>query len=207
MTSKEMYDELFDRCKQLFDNNFQYLGADDNKFFEPLRKAGYHVHHVHVWGGVRISFYIDKQVLYKDWFYEVELKWYEPHEETDKVIYDCVTAWLDNRENELAEREETPSVDELMPRLLDCANNALKGTSYKAEIAHGKRACDTNTNGYDAIVIYYKGGYDRLYRLFRNRFGEYTMMTAAPLCGECTWSVTIDNMFSELESSVKEHCR
>ena len=78
---------------------------------------------------------------------------------------------------------------------------------YRWTDKHGKRQCDTNTSGYNAIVILYKGQYDRLFRLFRNRFGEYKMMTAAPLCGECTWKVTLDNMFSELENEIKEKCR
>jgi len=206
MTAREMYDELMERCEKLFDNHFQYLRKEDYKFFEPLQRNGYHPDYVHIWGGVEISFDIDKQVLYKEWFYKVNLKWYEPSDK-DQLIYDCVSAWLDNREKELAEREETPSVEELMPKLLECAQNAVKGTNYTAEIQHGKRQCDTNTSGYNAIVILYKGHYDRLFRLFRNRFGEYKMMTAAPLCGECTWSVSLDNMFSELENEIKEKCR
>lgn len=190
MTKKEMYNELMGRTDRLFDNHFQYLHETDYKYFEPLKKAGFKPEYVHVWGNVYVNF--RRNQPYDT--YEVSLT---DNDSLNDTIYQCVTAWMDNRECEINERTETMTVEQTMYRLLEYTKGLLKGTEYKAEVKDGKH------DGYHDLFIYYgDGSYCMVFEVYRNRFYEYTITSAAPLCGECRYEA--GTQIEKMECFIRE---
>jgi len=99
--------------------------------------------------------------------------------------------------------EESPSLEEFEPKLLEIVKGFLSD-KYTADFEHGKRQCDTDTDGYRALVIRYKGGdYCGMVTFNRDWLGRYHILTACPLAGQSSWIMDWKNPKEDLESAVR----
>jgi len=75
--------------------------------------------------------------------------------------------------------------------------------SEKFTIMVGKRACDTNTEPYKAILIGDEGIRQKgVLRFVKNKNGMVTMHSSAPLCGETETSLLRSSMWESIRSAV-----
>ena len=98
--------------------------------------------------------------------------------------------------------EESPSLEEFEPKFLEIVKGFLSD-KYTADFEHGKRQCDTDTDGYRALVVRYKGGdYCGMVTFNRDWLGRYHILTACPLGGQSSWTMDWKNPEKDLKSAV-----
>lgn len=101
------------------------------------------------------------------------------------------------------EIQNSPLLADFEPKLLEITRSLLSD-EYMANFENGKRQCDTDTDGYKALVIRYKDGneYCCMIRFSRDWTGAYTIYHARPLCGESDWTIDWQNPIDDIKSAL-----
>ena len=98
------------------------------------------------------------------------------------------------------QKQNSPELADFEPKLLEIARGLLSD-EFVADFECGKRQCDTDTEGYRALVVRYKktNEYCCMIRFFRDNMGKYTIYHAKPLCGESDWEMDWQNPTEDLK--------
>ena len=101
------------------------------------------------------------------------------------------------------EIQNSPLVEDFEPTLIEIVRGLI-GDKFTAKFEHGKRQCDTDTDGYRALVVRYaeNGEYCGMVTFNRDWMGRYHITSAAPLCGQSSWVMDWQNPTEDLKSAV-----
>ena len=110
-------------------------------------------------------------------------------------------AW--EREEEVAKTSSNPPIESLYDDIQNAANRILASNGeYTAAFETGKRNMDKDA--YECLVIRTKrGGYAGSIVFGRNKFGEYSMTTRVPLCGESSSPFTLETLNDVLRKEIE----
>lgn len=99
--------------------------------------------------------------------------------------------------------QQSPLLEDFEPKLIEIVRELI-GKGYTADFEHGKRQCDTGTDGYRALVVRCakSGEYCGMVTFNRDWMGRYHIKTAAPLCGESSWVMDWQNPKEDLQEAV-----
>ena len=97
------------------------------------------------------------------------------------------------------QKQNSPELADFEPKLLEIARGLLSD-EFVADYESGKRQCDTDTEGYRALVVRYKktNEYCCMIRFSRDWMGRYNIWRARPLCGESSWVMDWKNPKSDI---------
>lgn len=115
-------------------------------------------------------------------------------------VLDILNAICKDREDEIAKTIANKPIEDLYDDIERIAKNYIN-SKYEVSFEVGKRNLDSNP--YKCLVVREKGNYIGSIVFNRNKFGEYTMCTRLPLCGEHSMAFSADNLEKTLEKELE----